>query len=133
MVQIPGPGLKVGENPRGGCWCLELTDALEKCAVPHFKCVLTYFKQTLNHALTHLGKMISSCSKQIFCLKFLFALYQTNKLHTFAEKEMEVVRGAPPPPPPPIIFEGRNLPQQAIYHWKGNLSKSPIHFRPHSF
>ena len=34
MVQIPGPGLKVGENPRGlpggggGCWCLELTDAL---------------------------------------------------------------------------------------------------------
>ena len=36
MVQIPGPGLKVGENPRGlpggggGCWCLELTDALLK-------------------------------------------------------------------------------------------------------
>ena len=32
MVQIPGPGLKVGENPRGlpggGCWCVELTDAL---------------------------------------------------------------------------------------------------------
>ena len=24
--------------------------------------------------------------------------------------------------------EGRNLPQQTIYHWKGNLSKSPIHF-----
>ena len=35
---------------------------------------------------------------------------------------MEVVRGAPPPP---IIFEGRNLPQQTIRHWKGNLSKSP--------
>ena len=31
--------------------------------------------------------------------------------------------------PPLIIFEGRNLPQQTIYHWKGNLSKSPIHFR----
>ena len=32
MVQIPGSGLKVGENPGGcpggGCWCLELTDAL---------------------------------------------------------------------------------------------------------
>ena len=35
----------------------------------------------------------------------------------------------PPPPPPPIIFEGRNLPQRTTYHWKGNLSKSPIHFR----
>ena len=35
----------------------------------------------------------------------------------------------PPPPPPPTIFEGRNLFQQTIYHWKGNLSKSPIHFR----
>ena len=44
---------------------------------------------------------------------------------------MEVVRAAlpPPPPPPPIILEGRNLPQQTKYHWKGNLSKSPIHFR----
>ena len=34
MVQIPGPGLKVGENLRGlpgGCWCLELTDALLSC------------------------------------------------------------------------------------------------------
>ena len=37
--------------------------------------------------------------------------------------------GRPPPPPPPIVFEGRNLLQQTIYHWKGNLSKSPIHFR----
>ena len=37
-----------------------------------------------------------------------------------------MVRGAPPPS---IIFEWRNLPQQTIYHWKGNLSKSPIHFR----
>ena len=27
------------------------------------------------------------------------------------------------------MFEGRNVPQQTIYHWKGNLSKSPIHFR----
>ena len=27
------------------------------------------------------------------------------------------------------IFEGRNLPQQPIYYWKENLSKSPIHFR----
>ena len=24
----------------------------------------------------------------------------------------------------PIIFEGRSCPQQTIYHWKGNLSKS---------
>ena len=31
--------------------------------------------------------------------------------------------------PQPIILEGRNVPQQTIYHWKGNLSKSPIHFR----
>ena len=37
---------------------------------------------------------------------------------------MDVVRG-----PPPIIFEGGNLPQQIIYHWKENLSKTPIHFR----
>ena len=40
---------------------------------------------------------------------------------------MEVVRDASSPPP--MIFEGRNLTQQTIYHWKGNLSKSPIHFR----
>ena len=33
------------------------------------------------------------------------------------------------PPPPPIIFEGQNLPQQTVYHWKANLSKSPIHFK----
>ena len=37
--------------------------------------------------------------------------------------------GAPPLPSPPIIFEGRNLPQQTVYHWKGNLLKSPIHFK----
>ena len=37
-----------------------------------------------------------------------------------------MVQGAPPQP---IIFEGRNLPQQTTYNWKGNLSKSPIHFR----
>ena len=37
--------------------------------------------------------------------------------------------GGAEPPPPPIIFEGRNLPQQTIHHWKGNLSKSLIHFR----
>ena len=38
-------------------------------------------------------------------------------LHTFAEQEMEVMRGASPlpPPPSPIIFEGLNWPQQAIY------------------
>ena len=42
---------------------------------------------------------------------------------------MEVVRGAPPPPPPPIIFKGRNWPQQTIYHWKGNLMASWIHFK----
>ena len=43
-----------------------------------------------------------------------------------------MVRGAPPPPPPPpptIIFEGRNLPQQTVYHWKENLSESLIRFR----
>ena len=34
-----------------------------------------------------------------------------------------------PPPQPSIIFEGRNLPQQTINHWKGNLSKRLIHFR----
>ena len=31
MVQIPGPGLKVDAKPRGcpgGCWRVELTDAL---------------------------------------------------------------------------------------------------------
>ena len=38
---------------------------------------------------------------------------------------MEVVRGGPPP----IISEGRNLPQQTIYHWKGNLMASRIHFK----
>ena len=38
---------------------------------------------------------------------------------------MEVVRGGPPP----IIFEGRDLPQQTIYHWKGNLMASRIHFK----
>ena len=48
-------------------------------------------------------------------------------LHTFAEYEDG--GGAGRPPPPPIIFEGRNLPQQTLYHWKGNLSKNPIHFR----
>ena len=35
----------------------------------------------------------------------------------------------PPPPPPPIMFEALDRPQQTIYHWKGNLSESPIHFR----
>ena len=40
--------------------------------------------------------------------------------------EMEVVQGAPPPL---TIFEGQNLPQQTIYHWKANLKKSSIHFR----
>ena len=34
-----------------------------------------------------------------------------------------------PPPPPPIIFEGLDWPQQTIYHWKGNLSETPIRFR----
>ena len=43
---------------------------------------------------------------------------------------MEVVQGGrpPPPPPPSIIFEGRNLPQQTIYHSKGTLSKSLIRY-----
>ena len=54
-----------------------------------------------------------------------------NSLHTFAEIRNGggVGHPPPPPPPPPTIFEGRNLPQQVIRHWKGNLSKSPIHFR----
>ena len=52
MVQIPGPRLKVGENPqglpRGGCWCLELTDALQaedsrfRCQI--FHCVAYFLK-----------------------------------------------------------------------------------------
>ena len=33
------------------------------------------------------------------------------------------------PPPPPIIFEHQVLPKQTIYHWKGNLTASRIHFR----
>ena len=47
--------------------------------------------------------------------------------HTLLQnkRHMAVVRGGPPP----IIFEGRNLPQPTIYYWKGNLSKSSIHFR----
>ena len=32
-------------------------------------------------------------------------------------------------PLPPIIFERPKLPQQIIYHRKGNLSKSPNHFK----
>ena len=31
--------------------------------------------------------------------------------------------------PPPIIFEGQNWPQQTIYHWKGDLMASRIHFK----
>ena len=44
---------------------------------------------------------------------------------------MDVVQGAPlpPPPPPTIIFEGQNWPQQTMYHWKGNLSETQIHFK----
>ena len=38
---------------------------------------------------------------------------------------MEVVRGGPLT----IIFEGRNPPQQTIYHWKGNLMASRIPFK----
>ena len=44
--------------------------------------------------------------------KFIFGLYLTHF-----------------DPASPIIFEGRNLSQQTIYHWQGNSSKSPIHFR----
>ena len=32
-------------------------------------------------------------------------------------------------PHPPIIFQGRNRPQQTIYHWKGNLMASRIHVK----
>ena len=32
-------------------------------------------------------------------------------------------------PPPTNNFRRTKLTQQTIYHWKGNLSKSPIHFR----
>ena len=38
-------------------------------------------------------------------------------------------RWPPPPPPPTDNFWRPNLPRQTIYHWKGNLSNSPIHFR----
>ena len=38
--------------------------------------------------------------------------------------------GRPPPPPPPIIFEGRSLPQQTMYHWKGNLIITRETLRP---
>ena len=40
MGQIPGPELKVGAKPRGlpgGCWPLELTDALEKLFAHHME------------------------------------------------------------------------------------------------
>ena len=30
---------------------------------------------------------------------------------------------------PQIIFEGRNWPQQTIYHWKGNVMAIRIHFK----
>ena len=32
-------------------------------------------------------------------------------------------------PSPPIILERLKLPQQIIYHRKGNLSESPNHFK----
>ena len=47
-------------------------------------------------------------------------------IHTFAESEVEVVRGSPLPTD---NFEGRNWPQQTIYCWKGNLMASRIHFK----
>ena len=56
--------------------------------------------------------------------KFMLYTLLQNKRWRWCREE----RGRAPPPPP-IIFEGRNLLQQAIYHWKGNLSKSSIHFR----
>ena len=31
--------------------------------------------------------------------------------------------------PPPIIFQRQILPQQTIYHWKGNLIVSRTHFK----
>ena len=40
MGQMPGPELKVGAKPRGlpgGCWRLELTDALEKLFAHHME------------------------------------------------------------------------------------------------
>ena len=40
MGQIPGPELKVGAKPGGcpgGCWRLELTDALEKLFADHME------------------------------------------------------------------------------------------------
>ena len=47
-------------------------------------------------------------------------------LRNFAELKDAAVRGAPPPP---IIFERLKLPQQIIYHRKGNLSESPNHLK----
>ena len=40
--------------------------------------------------------------------------------------------GGPTPlwhPKEPIIFEQQILPQPTIYHWKGNLTASRIHFK----
>ena len=43
----------------------------------------------------------------------------------FYRIKAEVVQGARPP----IIFEQQILPQQTIYHWKGNLTASRFDFK----
>ena len=45
-------------------------------------------------------------------------------------EEIEVVWGTPLPP---IIFGGRNVLQQTIYHWKGNLMASRISTKHFNF
>ena len=47
-------------------------------------------------------------------------------LYVYFNAHFYRIRDEDAPPPPPIIFERRNLLQQTIHHWKGNLSKSLI-------
>ena len=56
----------------------------------------------------------------------------TKALYTILQKKSRGGsrhRPPPPPPPPPIIFERQILPQQTIYHWKGNLAASRFNFK----
>ena len=45
------------------------------------------------------------------------------RFHSGMNTHFYRIRDTPPP------RQGRSLPLQTIYHWKGNLSKRPIHFR----
>ena len=50
------------------------------------------------------------------------------KIYTILQNK-RMRRCGVPPPSPPIIFERLKLPQQIIYHRKGNLSESPNHLK----